>query len=131
MLTDHPKKTDTSDLRRLTGQLASRQSARISVQNTSTARRRLSTFQIRWHRLIVDEGHNTTNVAISFNLVSKMSVQSQLVLLLRPLLTLSEASRAIEAYKLRIQRWVAGDGSEGVEEKGLKPMEKMTGGHCT
>lgn len=85
-------------------------------------------FQIRWYRLIVDEGHNTANVTTNFNLVmSKMSVQHRWVMTGTPtphLIGSVTSDRCVQSAGSReadAREWI------DEEEKDLKRLEKMIG----
>lgn len=89
-------------------------------------------FQIRWYRLIVDEGHNTANVTTNFNLVmSKMSVQYRWVMTGTPTPHLigsvtsdrstQRADSQTESQEADTREWI------DEEEKDLKRLEKMIG----
>ena len=89
-------------------------------------------FQIRWYRLIVDEGHNTANVTTNFNLVmSKMSVQNRWVMTGTPTPHLigsvtsdriaQSADSQAESQESEAREWI------DAEEKDLKRLEKMIG----
>ena len=89
-------------------------------------------FQIRWYRLIVDEGHNTANVTTNFNLVmSKMSVQYRWVMTGTPtphLIGSVTSDRSVQRADSQTESQEA-DAREWIneEEKDLKRMEKMIG----
>jgi SNF2-related domain len=91
-------------------------------------------FQIRWYRLIVDEGHNTANVTTNFNFVmSKMSVQCRWVMTGTPtphlIGSVTSGRSAQSAESQQAESLETSEAREWIdeEEKDLKRMEKMIG----